>query len=57
MSRRVGLVWGSRLGRFIKNFVCSRKGFRVFSCSFSVWRIREALSRYSRVDFSRGDMR
>lgn len=40
-----------------KNSACSKNGSRAFSCSSSAWRMREALSRYSWADSSRGDTR
>lgn len=40
-----------------KNSACSKNGSRAFSCSSSARRMREALSRYSWADSSRGDTR
>lgn len=48
---------GGHLEGLTKNSACSKKGSRAFSCSSSARRTREALSRYSWADSSRGDTR
>lgn len=52
-----GQWWSGHLEGLTKNSACSKKGSRAFSCSSSARRTREALSRYSWADSSRGDTR